>query len=261
MTALSEADAAPAPIGHNNPPEITVRERLEETYSAELAKVQPLADRANEAPKEITSDAELTAVGEIVITAREMAHAFDKLRETEKKPFLTAGRDVDAYFKTPIERLKKITDGLTMRATAWQRKKAEDERRARADAERKAREEAEAARKAAEAAQDDWDDAEAQAQADRAAEAARKAAEIAATPATAADATRVRSDDGTLATTKTELAFEVEDYGAVDLAKLRPYFSPAEIDKAIRQYMRIAKGSAKLAGVRFYEKETAQFRR
>jgi hypothetical protein len=261
MTVLSKADADPAPMGHNNPPEITIRERLEEVYSAELAKVQPLAEKANAAPQEIASDEQLLAVGEIVIAARDMSRSFDTLRETEKRPFLTAGRDVDAYFKTPIERLKKISDVLTKRADAWQRKKAEAERRARAEAERKAREEEEAARKAAEAAQDSWDDDEAQAQADRAAEAAARAEEIAAAPVSTADATRIRSDSGTLATTKTELTFEVEDYAAVDLVKLRPYFSPAEIDKAVRAYLKIAKGSARLAGVRFYEKETAQFRR
>lgn len=260
MPAHSE-NIARLGIGGNLPPEPTIIERLKETYSLEVGAVDDLAARANAAPAEIRSDDELAAIGDIAAAAGKKQRELDTLRETEKRPFLAAGREVDGFFKTPIDRLDRIKRAMTDRATKFQRAKADAERRAREEAERRARAEAEERRLQAEkaAAAGRIDDAVAEAEAAAQAERAARQA-TAETAAKASDMTRVRSESGTLITTKTEMAFEVENYDAIPLDKLRPYLDRAAIDKAIRAFMKINKAASRLGGVRFFEAETAVFK-
>ncbi|MGV1352842.1 hypothetical protein [Klebsiella pneumoniae] len=258
--APSEALAA---IGHNNPPaDVTLKEHLEQTYALEIAKVGPIADLANRLPKEISTDDHLTQTGDVVIAARDLWKRLDGLRDIEKRPYLNACNTIQAHFGDHLVRLKKIKDGLTLRASEYNRKKADAERKAREEAERKAREDAEAARKAAEQAVAAGRVEDAIADMEDAAAARLRADQAAAAPKpSAADLTRVRSDSGALATSKTEWTFEITDRSALDLNALRDFIDPDAIDKALRAYTKIKKGTAALAGVRFFEQETAQFRR
>jgi hypothetical protein len=256
-----QAHSDPAPIGHNQPPEPTLIERLGEVYSLEIDRAVRMADRANAAPAIIATDEQLAQIGEIGAEAGKIFKELDALREVEKKPFLEAGRAVDGYFKPALDRLERIKKAMTDRATVYQRAKAAAAREAREAAEREARERADAARREAEkaAAAGRADDAIADLEAAQAAEQQAAQARQAAAATSAADDTRLRAGETTI-TTRTEWAFEIADYDAIPLDKLRPYLDRAAVEKALRQFLKFSKGSSPLPGVKFFQQETAQFR-
>jgi hypothetical protein len=244
-------------IGGNNPP---IADRLATTYADELAKAEALADRANAQPKEIDSDETLKVIGDIAADAQRLWKTLDAARTNEKAPYLQAGREVDGYFAQVLDRATRIKTAMLARATAYNRAKAEKERREREEIARKQREEAEAKRREAEqaAAAGRVDDAMADVEdACQAEAAAAEATAAAATPA--ADLTRVRSDTGTSITTRTEWTHEIQDFDAIPLDRLRPYLKRDAVEAAIRAFVKI--GNRELAGVRIFQNETAQVRR
>ncbi len=258
-TAAARSDAPP-PLGHNNPPEPTLVERLAANHDEALRTVEAIAARANSAPEKIESDLVLASVGEVAAEAARAWKELDAERSREKEPFLKAGREVDAFFKPALDRLDRIKRALTDRVNVYQRAKAAEARRRQQEAEAEARRKAEEARRQAEEAAKHGRADDALAALEDAAAAEREAREAVAATPTAAESTRLRTASGTTITTRTTMAFEVEDYDAIPLDKLRPYLDRAAIDKALRAYLKVAKGSAKLPGVRFFEEEAAQFR-
>ncbi len=246
--------------GHNNPPEPTITERINETYAGEFAKVEPLAARANALPASIETDDEVGATGDVVTAASSLKREIDAIRKREKAPIIAAGKELDAVFNSPIDRLSRIADTLTQRVTVYNRAKAARERRQREEEERKAREAAEAARLDA-AFEAESGDIKAAEQHFKHADLAEQHAEEAAQPVRAADLTRVRSEGGTTVSTKTEVKARVIDWDAIDLNKLRHFLKREDVEKALRAFTRINKKSVPIAGVEFYDEETAQFRR
>lgn len=252
------ADAAT--IGHNRPPEPTLKERLAEAYADRVAAAAAIAERATAQPKEIDSDETLKIVGDIAADAQKLWKNLDTARANEKAPFLQAGREVDGYFATVLERLERIKGAMLLRATLYNRAKADKERRARDEAARKAREEEEAKRREAEQAAAAGRTDDAMADLEDAQRAAAQAAEAqAAVAAPAADLTRVRTDSGTTISTRTEWTFEIVDFSKIELNALRPYIKRDAIEAALRQYVKM--GNRELAGVRIYQDEKAQIGR
>lgn len=244
--------------GDNNPPPI--RDILAEKHGHAIQDLEAIATRANAAPKEIKDDADLVAVSTIVSDARALVKKLDSARTAEKEPYLSGGREVDGYFREQTDRLDRIVNALTMRATEYQRAKAAEARRLAEEKERAEREEADRQRRIAdeEAARSRpiaaaKHEAKAEAAEDRAAEAAAKA------QTAAADTTRVRAA-GVTVSARTEWTFEITDWNRIDLNALRPHFKREDVEKAIRQYVRNNKGSAPLAGVRVYEDVKANIR-
>lgn len=96
--------------------------------------------------------------------------------------------------------------------------------------------------------------------ADRAAQVAMQAARE--TQAKPADMARTRSSGpkGGIATLVTSWDFEVTDYPKVDLEALRPFLKRDDVEKAIRTFVRINKGSSQIEGVRIFEVRGAQTR-
>lgn len=256
-----QAHSEPAPIGHNQPPEPTLIERLSEVYSLEIDRAARLAKRANAAPAAVANDDDLAAIGEIGAEAGKLWKQIENLREIEKKPFLDAGKTVQNYFSPTLDRLERIKKAMTGRATVYQRAKATAARAARDAAEKEARERADAARREAEkaAAAGRADDAIADLEAAQAAEQQAAQARRDAAATSAADDTRLRAGETTI-TTRTEWAFEIADYDAIPLDKLRPYLDRTAVEKALRQFLKFNKGASALAGVRFFQQEIAQFR-
>ena len=74
----------------------------------------------------------------------------------------------------------------------------------------------------------------------------------------AADLSRQRTASGALATAKTEWVFEITDYDAIPLDKLRSYIKRDAIEAAIR--MAIKMGNRELPGVRIFEDVKALIR-
>jgi hypothetical protein len=253
---MSAAIATPG-IGHNNPPSAV--DILADKHAVLLREVEALAARANAAPLSIRNDGDLGTVADIVRTSRTLAKSLDTARVAEKEPHLTAGREIDGFFKATTERLDRVTKALEARATEYQRAKAAEERRRREEEARRAREEEERQRQIAARATEEGRRAAAAKAADKADEAAdRTRAAEAAAQASAVDLTRVRTETGTVVTTRTTWEFEVTDLAAVPLEIIRPYLPRADVEKAIRTFVRM--GGRQLAGVRIFESESAAFR-
>ncbi|MBB4017341.1 flagellar biosynthesis GTPase FlhF [Chelatococcus caeni] len=244
-------------IGGNNPPDL--RERLAEDHAQLRHEIEKIASRANGAPKEVKSDDDLVAVGEIIKDARELTKRVDRARVAEKEPFLQGGRDVDAFFKVFIERLDNIAKKLGDRATVYQREKAAEARRKAEEEARKLAEEAERQRQIAEREAERNRPTASAKHEDKAEDLAERAAQAeAAAAAKAADLTRVRSDTGTVASARAEWKGEIVSMDAIDLNALRPYLKRDHVQMALNTFVRM--GGRKLAGAKIFEDVKASFR-
>jgi hypothetical protein len=258
---MTMTDVAPAGLGHNNPPALSLRERLLESSTELLRDVDQAAAAATRLPTKVSSDDDLGACGDAVRDARAVLKRVKQAKTSEKEPFLQGGREVDAFFAVPTERLDRVIATLEERCSEYQRAKAaearrlaeEEARRARdkADAERRrAREAAAGGRVAVAARAED----RAQAADERAERAERDAA------ARAADLTRSRSASGTLATARQTWRGEIINLANVDLEKLRPFIKREAIEAALNAFVRINKGAVEVAGCRIFEDIRAAFR-
>jgi hypothetical protein len=254
---MSQASEAIAGMGHNQPPSLF--ERLAEDHAQLRHSLECLASRATAAPREIKSQDDLRVIGTLIIDARDLAKKATLARVAEKEPFLTAGREVDTFFKTITDRLDRISQFFQKLADDHQRAVAAEARRKAEEEARAAREE-EAHRLALAAKAEDANREKHAEQHTAKAEAAGFAADRAEATANASAAalTRQRFDSGVLATSKEAWAFEVIDFDAIPLDKLRPYFTRAHIEQAIR--MAVKMGHRELAGVRIFEDIKASFR-
>ena len=250
-------DQAPTPtIGDNMvPPDANpLTERLAEKYRPQLERRDALLKSVDDVPEKITDEAtcQRTMVFEAKVKAL-IKLVDESIRVAEKEPFLNGGRQVDNWFGAITDPLENVEKKLGERILAYQVKKAADEKKKREEAEAKARREAEEAaekaRKAAEKVRGEKsmekalaaEEAakEAQAKADAAAEAAQ---------AKTSDLARVRDTTyGVTGSFKMEWTGQITDLEALDLNRLRPYISYAELEKAVVKYAKQTNGQA-LAG-------------
>jgi hypothetical protein len=245
-----------AVIGGNNPP---LEEVLGDTHKDIVSEFDKMIIRANGTPREIKDDDDLGKVGELVTDVMGLSKRLDAKRVEEKEPYLTGGRKVDGFFKQYTERLDRITSVFTDLASAFQRKKAADAARAAAEEaaalraeEERLRQQAEAAKRPATAAKKE----------DAADEIAAKADEAEARASVAAnDFSKVKTETGVTAGAKKDWTFDITDYENIPLDRLRPYFKRAEVETALKAYVKIHKGASQLPGVHFKEEVKATFRR
>lgn len=246
------------PFNHNNPP---LTEVLAERHAALAVRVEALAARANAAPRKIASDADLDAIGKLIVDTRKLSADANSTREAEKAPYLQGGRDVDAFFKVMTDRLaniarvfKGVADDHARAVAAEARAKAGREA---AEALAEANRQAEIARRAEEAGRTKTADRH-EAKAELAAEQAHIAQQAASAPA--ADLVRQRTASGVVSSARTEWTFTIENLASVPLDKIRPFIKPEHIEQAIRAFVRINKNSAPLEGVRIFEDVKSNFR-
>jgi len=232
--------------GGNNPPtdEEAFLSEVASRHGQLLARRAELMHAADRAPETILDDETASKAADFIKQLSTHEKAANAARTEEKQPFLERGRWIDGFFKTTaVAGIAAVKKSITQSLTAYQRKIAEEERQRREAEERRQREEAERARREAEerakAAETDADldaaitaeeqAAEAQAQAERAERA---------TQAGAADMSRQHSAAGTVASLRTMTKCTAFDPGTVDLEALRPHLSHADIEKAIRAFIR-----------------------
>lgn len=243
----------PIGIGHNNAP---LSELLSETHAPLRMSIEELLDDLAIVDGPIASDDANSKAAEFIKAVIGLTKQTEDAREREKKPFLDAGRDVDAFFKGLSTPLTMAKTSVQKHMTAFMDAKVKAERAAQAEAERVAREEA--ARKLAEAeaqqgtAKGDaaLDDAvRLEGYADDAAKiVAMRPAEIA----------KTTTATGVTATLKTEWTFEIEDGKRIPLETLRPYLSQEVIAKAIASAVKM--GVRDIPGVRIFEQSKAMVR-
>lgn len=284
-------------LGHNRPPDAIadLLALLQGTHTDSIARSAELADMGDRLPASCEDDDIAAKLADGIKACTAFAKNADAARVAAKEPHLAAGRAVDGFFKKLVDPVDKVKLRMGALLTAYQRKKADEERRRReaeaAEARRVAQEEARLAREAAAKAAEEKRAAEeaarlareaatkvereaavaAQAKADQAAEDAREAkdraaaakqdANVAKADATvkAADLTRARSDLGSLASLRTTWAFEIEDPEAVP----RTYLSVNEgaIRAAIKSNTtKEGKCPLRIPGVRIYEKQESVVR-
>lgn len=246
--------------GANNPP-VTLAEELADRYVDLLSEVQPVLDRAGSLPKKVGDDIVLGRLGDVVRDASKLSKKIEAKRVEVTEPHLTAQREIKGFFDTFKTRLEAVAKTLTDLATEYQNAKAAEARRILAEEARKAREEADRQRQIAEDAAAKNRAGAAQKHDDRAEEADGRAARLeTAARASAADLTRVRTESGTVATSRGSWKFEIEDYTAIPLETLQPYLDRGAVEKAVGKYTAIHKGDGKLAGVRIFHDTKATFR-
>jgi hypothetical protein len=240
-------------IGHNKAP---LKELLADAYNYLNQEVDALLGSPVAIGLPITSDKEAADAADFVKAAKAIETKSEAAREQEKKPFLDAGRDVDAFFKNVIAPVSDAKSGASKRMTVYLDAKVKAERAAQAEAERIARDEA--ARKLAEAEAQQGtakgDDAlDAAVRLENYADQAAKV--VAMRPSELAKTTTA---SGVTATLKTEWAFEIEDAKRIPLETLRPYIDTAAIEKAVRAAVKI--GARDIPGVRIFEQSKAMVR-
>lgn len=247
-------------------------ERLAKDYVGLTDSLADLKAEAEAFPRGVNDDAEALARGAVIKKLRDLDSRAEGVRVLEKEPHLRRGNAVDAFFGVIRDQIGRrvrtakpgLIDMLQGDINEYQERKIAAER-ARQEAERReterlAREAAEQARKAAAeaaeraAAADRARKAETQlarqAEARAAAEAsaladadARKRAELAEEARLAAlqpvaEIARVRGSDqsgaGVTLTVAKEPYAQLVDRNKVNMEMLRPYFTDAEIEKALR---------------------------
>jgi hypothetical protein len=259
---VSDAAASiepPPPIG-DNIKALPLEERLPLEFAAMIAEIEALAARANDMPKEVSSDDDLIKIAAFMTDATVQWKTTNGTREKEKAPHLLATRQVDGFFQPLLQRIERMKAALQARSDRYQAAKAAEAKREREERARIERAEAERVRREAEAAAAAGRLADAMTTLEESRvqeDTARRAEdEVRAKPA---EATRVQHAGG-LATSKEEWTFEVEDYALIPLDALRAYIPETEIDKAIRRVVQVQKGNTKLPGVRVFQKVSAVFR-
>lgn len=283
MTDQTEA-AGP---GHNLPPEADPLEQRRqnmhddfgERYAVLLASRDRVLEELEAIPTEIEDDETAGKVSDWIKKNAAYLKDAEAARVKEKEPYLEGGRLVDGFFAQITERLRKAKRTVQDRLTQYQRRRAEEERRRREEEARIARQKEEEERRKAEEAR--MAAAAAEAEAEERRKAAQKESEAEkvmsehaeqqmakadtaealadqhagdavkaekSARAKSADVSRTRGDFGAVASLRERWTFEIT--GEVDLEALRPYFREADIDHAVRAFVR--QGGRKLEGVRIF---------
>lgn len=264
--------------GHNLPPsdESVFLSELQGRHGELLDRRKALVEAADRVPTALTSSEEADKAANFIKQIITHEKTADSARTDEKGPYLERGRWVDGFFKTTaIEGVAAVKKTVNDRLTAYQRKVAEDERRRRQEEERRQREEAQrvaeeaerqrrVAEEAAKAVETEAD-LEAALQAEEEAAVAKRrleetrAAEERASrraEAPAADLSRHRTSAGAVSSLRSSWKCTDYDPATVDLNALRLHFSPADIQKAIRGFIRA--GGHELRGATIEEVQEAR---
>ena len=242
----------------NNSNAFTLSERLELEYADLGERVSAKLLEARDLPAEIRDDNDLEKVSAAVKAIRALINEGEADRKKEVEPHLAAQRDTNAFFKGFSDRLAKAKEVLESRGTKYLRKKAEEERERRIEAERIAREEADRKLREAQLAEEQNQPVIADFALQRA-EQAEQRANLASAAAEDRPAEMARTSfSGGTSTLKGSWTFKVEDYTKIDLNTLRPYLAAADLDKAIRGFVR--SGGRQLSGVRIFEEFKASVR-
>lgn len=252
---------ATAEIGHNNPPEPTITDRLREAFASMIRTVDELAAEATKAreglgpEQQVTADEQLGPLVDIGKRAGKLSKQVDATRLEANKPHRAALDETNQFFNALSARMDRVEKVFLEITTAYDRKKRDEERRRAADAAAAAQAEANAKMsEAAEAQHSVVSDVvlnEAVQAHDRAEALTAKALDVGTGP--------TRTEGGTISSSKT-WTFAVTDWSKVNIAEFADEFTVAEKEKAIRAFVRKNKNTKSLSGVRIYQDERTSFR-
>lgn len=203
---MSEPTKMPAGVGDNRPPlddADHVGKRLEREHAALLAEASNLEAESYALPEAPETDADSAKISDFVIRVKRVAKRLDDTRTEAGRPYLEAGRVINALFndyREPlIEKRTGLADRLTERVTIYNNSKAEKERAERLERERQERARADEARREEQRKRDEAEAA--QRRADEAAAQVRAATDKATREAAAA---KMREEERTAASARRE---------------------------------------------------------
>ena len=290
---MSNFDVNPrAVVGDNQAPDYAreVTDAMARDYAALTTSIIELLTEARMAPDRVESDEAAISLGVLVKGLRDAFARADAYRTSEKEPYLRRAQAVDAFFfgqmekcrrRNPRDRAEKAgaADILQARIDDFlERKRIAEEARRKAEAAEQARIAQEAQEKAAREAREAE---EARLAADRArkpemieqkgvaaAEAEKRATESQAEAAIAAsqaqdahiatlakpaEMARTRGDGVLLTLAKEDYAIVV-DRTKLDAAKLFPFFTDKEIEKALRGWAKTTNHNQPMDGAEIGKK-------
>lgn len=286
------ADHPLPPTTHNLPSMPTVpepeaiREALLAIYGSHFEDAATYRDKARELPVEIDA-ATKPALVSLMADISDEIDALEGIRIKEKNAYLRGGDMIHNTIKAETDKLVTTKTILGKRLTAYDQKIAAAERQRRAEeAEKAARAAAEAAARAAaeEQAKRDAEAAAARARKpeniaahqERAAQHDANANEAAvdamiaadqsllarnATMAKSAELVRERHESGVMSTMRQVPYVEVIDRTKLDIAVLLPFFSDAELLKALKAWARTTSHKKPMAGAIIEMREESVIRR
>lgn len=244
-------------FGDNKTPIVEV---LAADFAELNAEAAALVAKAAALDKPVANDEGQGALGDMILALRALWKKADGIRETEKKPILDAGRDLDKWFKDALAEVVSAGQKLQTHADDYVRKKAAEERAKAAREAELARAKAEDERLKAEAAKT----AQGAANADARAEQHEAKAERLEAAASASTAELVKTRvGGVTASAKGAWVGKIVDYPAAiaPLGALGNFLKREAIEAALNSMAKVQKDGASWPGVNFMQEEKAAFRR
>jgi hypothetical protein len=256
MQTVSDAPSIAGP-GHNL---ATTTDILKDRFQPLIDEAEAIAQRANDAKDALTdgnisTDDQSAKLVEIGVDAGKLASKIDKTRLATTEPLRNEVDEINDFFNAIATRMKRVKGAFEMLVGAYDRKKRDEERRAAAAAAEEAA--AEAKRKLEEASASS-NSVEGEVILQEAARAEHRAQHLAG-QALAAGTGPTRTEGGTVSQ-RTNWTFRITDASKIDFNKLRPHFGIADVEKALRGYVKANRDTAPLAGVEFFPDTKAQFR-
>lgn len=256
MQTVSDAPSIAGP-GHNL---ATTTDILKDRFGDLMNEAEAIAQRANDAKDGLTdgnvaTDEQSAKLVEIGIDAGKLASKVDKTRLATTEPLRKEVDDTNEFFNTIARRMKLVKSVFEQLVGAYDRKKRDEAQRAAAKA---AEEAAAAAKRKLEEAAASGHSVESDVILQEAARAEHRAQHLAG-QALAAGTGPTRTEGGTVSQ-RTNWTFRITDASKIDLNKLRPHFGIADIEKALRGYIKANRDTAPIAGVEIYPDQKATFR-
>jgi len=235
-----------APIGHNNPPsETEILIDLLAQKEKELRHRMKFAP----APAEIADEQQAGRITDEIKAVKNIIRLVSDIHSTTKKPYLECGRIVDAWKKRLEVELEVICSTFAKPLNVFLDKRAQEERARQIEEARLERERAEAlaAEAQAHAQAGISDTANDLLDAAVSSEAMANRIEDHAYTATPSQLAKSRSMHCATASQKLVWIGEIQNISAIDLNKLRAYFTTDALQKAVNAFIR--DGGRSLDGV------------
>lgn len=257
-----DADANPRAVPGSN---ITgdVAARLAADYADLITDIDVAIMDANALPPTVEGPEDVATVSSQAVKLRDLKARAEAARVVEKEPHLRAGEVVDAFFKTPQERIEAVRRTLSLSVDAYkqvqlraerERREAEArEARRREEQARKAREEAEAAARRARAPETK-ERHEQDAHFARVDESIAAAATEQATVATMVKSSELarerfegRERSGLVTMRRIPVVY-IEDVAKLDLELLRPFLREEHLLAALKAWAKSTNYATKMPG-------------
>lgn len=249
----------------NQRPPIVTAESLKADYAH--LETELVALEATETPPVLEDDEDLAVLTKVITDLKAFEKKADGIRDDEKRPIIEAGNIIQSFFKVGLQgRALARVAVLDKVGTAYLKKKADRERLAREAAAKAAADAAAEALRKAEEARAKTETTPGIAHAVEAIKADAQASALtafanakdreAAAPMASLAHTRTAGGSAGL---QTDWTYDSVDFNTIDLEALRPFLAAADIEKALRAY--IKSGRRTIVGANIFETDKARWRK